>query len=81
VRARELAQASIAEAALKREKEVQLAAAREAAAQEAPLLVEDPGLGSPCGVAPGVRSKPKHASAKRPMLSTRKGRGKRAGLQ
>jgi hypothetical protein len=79
VRARELAQASIADAALKREKEERLAAAREVASQEAALTVDDPGLGGPGGVATGDRSKPKRACAKRPMLSTRKGRGKRVG--
>jgi hypothetical protein len=79
VRARELAQASIAAAALKKEREEQLAAAREAEVQvlspeEGPMATTDPE-----GVGPSTRSKPKRAYAKRPMLSTRKGRGTRAG--
>jgi hypothetical protein len=79
VRARELAQASIAAAALLKEKEDQLAAAREAEVQavepeEGPPVSEDPEKAGPSS-----RSKPKRACAKRPMLSIRKGRGKRAG--
>jgi septal ring-binding cell division protein DamX len=79
VRARELAQASIAAAALKKERDEHLAAAREAEVQalspeEGPMATADPE-----GVGPSTRSKPKRAYAKRPMLSTRKGRGTRAG--
>jgi hypothetical protein len=79
VRAREHAQAAIAAAAFKKEKEEQLAAAR-----EADLQAEVPAEGPPVsedteGEGPSTRSKPKRACAKRPMLSARKGRGKRAG--
>jgi hypothetical protein len=59
VRARELAQASIAAATLKKEREEQLVAAREAdqpdvAQVEGPSVSEDPE-----GVGPSTRSKPK----------------------
>jgi hypothetical protein len=80
VRSRELSQASIAAAALRREQEETLVAAREAAEQAVVTEAGSSAQGGPNGEVPPVRRIPKRACAKRPMLSTRKGRGKRAGL-
>ncbi|KAK1664315.1 hypothetical protein QYE76_052474 [Lolium multiflorum] len=77
--ARELAQASIAAAALRKEKEDQLAAAREAEVQVVEPEEGPPMSADPETAGPSSRSKPKRACAKRPMLSIRNGRGKRAG--